>query len=109
MGSDGNPVTSDIYNLGSHDPTAAGDFIFNCVTSQTQTCRLEQGTTYYMVFEGTTSWSEGIQIPDNTTSGSETNTPSGAGWSIADDAKFKLSNWQNEGYTLMVKVTAETR
>ena len=108
--SDGNPVASDTYNLGSYDPTAAGDHIFDCVKSQTQTCRLEQGTTYYMVFEGTTSWSQGIQVPDNTTSGSETNTPSDAGWSIADRAKFRSNNvWQNESVTFMVKVTAETR
>ncbi len=110
VGSDGNPATADIYDLGSQDPAAAGDFIYKCDKSQTQTCRLEQGTTYYMVFESTSSWATGIHIFDTTDSGSETNTPSGAGWSIADEAFFKPGNsWLGEGSTLMIKVTAETR
>ena len=112
VGSDGNPVESDTYDLGSHDPTAAGDFIFDCVTSQTQTCRLEQGTTYYMVLEGTTTWSEGTQKVDTTGSGNETNTPIGAGWSIAYPSKWKhysTGNWLDESHTVLFKVTAETR
>ena len=110
VGSDGNPAASDTYNLGSHDPAAAGDFIYNCVKSQTQTCRLEQGTTYYMVLESTSFWSTGLHILDSTTSGSETNVPSAAGWSIADLAKYRSNNvWQDEGFTVMFKVTAETR
>ena len=110
VGSDGNPAASDTYNLGSHDPAAAGDFIYNCVKSQTQTCRLEQGTTYYIVLESTSFWSTGLHILDSTTSGSETNVPSAAGWSIADLAKYRSNNvWQDEGFTVMFKVTAETR
>ena len=112
VGSDGNPAASDTYDLGSQDPTAAGDFIFDCVTSQTQTCRLEQGTTYYMVLEGTTTWSEGAQKVDTTESGNETNTPSAAGWSIAYPSKWKhytTGNWLDEAHTVMFKVTAETR
>ena len=110
VGSDGNPAASDTYNLGSHDPTAAGDFIYNCATSQTQTCRLEQGTTYYMVFESNSYWSTGIHKLSGTQSGNETNTPSNAGWSIAYPAKYKSgNNWTDEGQTFMFKVTAETR
>ena len=110
MGSDGNPVASDTYDLGSQDPTAAGDFTFECVTSQTQTCRLEQAASYFLVLNGSTTWSEGAQFADATNSGNETNTPSGAGWSIADEAYFKPGNsWLGEGFTLMFKVTAETR
>ncbi len=63
-----------------------------------------------MVLEGTTTWSEGAQKVDTTESGNETNTPSGAGWSIAYPSKWKSgNNWQDEDHTVMFKVTAETR
>ena len=111
VGSDGNPAASHTYHLGSQDPTAAGDFTFNCVKSQTQTCRLARQTTYFVVIEGSTLWSVGAQRVTMTASGNQTNTPANAGWSIADAAKYLLNNaWKDEnGITVMLKVTAETR
>ena len=110
MGTDDKPVTSDTYNLGTQDPVAAGDFTFNCAASQTQTCRLAQGTTYFLALNGSTTWSEWAQFTGATNSGNETNTPSGAGRSIAYPSKWKSgNNWQDEDHTVMIKVTAETR
>ena len=63
-----------------------GDYTYAC----SGTCSLDADTTYFLVVSGTSAgYSVGYHQLDVTVSDSETNTPSDAGWSIADRAKFK--------------------
>ena len=95
--SGGNPAASATYTLsGSSTPTTAGDYTYTC----SGTCSLDKNTTYFLMALGTSADYEiGRFRLDVTQSDSETNTPSGAGWSIADRAKVKfLDNaWGDEG------------
>ena len=86
-----NPGTSlaTISTLNISDANAMADYVFSCTGSG---CELESGTTYFIVVKSAREvvWGQN-------TSGSETNTPSDAGWSIADVAKYKSgSNWAEE-------------
>ena len=93
--SGGNPATSATYTLsGSSTPTTAGDYAYTC----SGTCSLNKETTYFLVLSGTSpNHSTGFYKWDTTVSASETNTPSNAGWSIANQAKKKSGNtWTDE-------------
>ncbi len=86
-----NPGTSQaaLATLNLTDANAMADYVFSCTGSG---CELDSGTTYFIVVGS----ERGVYWGQNT-SGSETNTPSDAGWSIADVAKYKSgSDWPNE-------------
>ena len=106
--SGGNPAASATYTLsGSSTPTTAGDYAYTC----SGTCNLEKDTTYFLVLSGTSpNHSTGFYKWDTTESANETNTPSNAGWSIANRAKYKYSSnaWTNEqdAVSVMFKVVA---
>ena len=100
----GNPAAQATHTLTGTSPTAAGDVTYTCSGS----CVLKANTTYFLVISATVSAYQ-IQLTD---SGDETNTPSDAGWSIADVTKNKVNNdpWGNypvnSALALMFKVTA---
>ena len=96
--SGGNPAASATYTLsGNTTQTTAGDYAYTC----SGTCSLDKDTTYFLVLSGTsTSHSIGYYSWDTTASASETNTPSNAGWSIANRAKYKSGNTWNDEATL---------
>ena len=86
-----NPGTlqATLSTLNIPDANAMADYVFSCAGSG---CELDSGTTYFIVVGSARNvyWGQN-------TSGSEINTPSDAGWSIADVAKYKSgSNWPNE-------------
>ena len=108
--SSGNPAASATYTLnGSSTPTTAGDYAYTC----SGTCNLDKDTTYFLVLSGTgASHSIGFYSWDTTESASETNTPSNAGWSIANRAKRKSGNtWSDEAtvFSGMFEVVAIKR
>ena len=93
--SGGNPADSATYTLsGSDAPATAGDYTYTC----SGTCSLDKDKTYFLVLSSTSpSYSVGHYQVDSTESDSETNTPSDAGWEIADTAKYKTGNtWTDE-------------
>ena len=105
--SSGSPAASATYTLsGNSAPATAGDYAYTC----TGTCSLDKETTYFLVLSGTSpSYSIGYHLTDATNSDNETNTPSDAGWSIANRAKYKSSNtWQDETFdaSVMFEVVA---
>ena len=106
----GNPAASATHTLSGDNPTTAGDHTFTCATSQTQTCILSKDTTWFLVLSGTSaSYSDGYYVWQMTDSDSQTNTPSTAGWTIADSAKYQRNNaWKDEsGFSGLFKVLAE--
>ena len=108
--SGGSPAAAATYTLSGDDtPTTAGDYTYTC----SGTCSLDKQTTYFLVLTGTgTSYSTGTYVVDATGSDSETNTPSNAGWSIANRAKYKRGNtWQDETLdtAVMFEVIANTK
>ena len=105
--SSGSPAASATYTLsGSSTPLTAGDYTYTC----SGTCSLDKDTTYFLVLSGTGQYhSYGYYTADSTQSDSETNTPSDAGWSIANRAKYKSGNeWEDEtsDFSLMFEVVA---
>ena len=79
---------------------ALQDYVFSCSSG----CQLTKDTSYSIVFTP----SRGVHWGQDT-SGSQTNTPSDAGWTIADDAKYKSgSSWLGEGAVKLMKVSWET-
>ena len=106
----GNPAASATHTLSGDNPTTAGDHTFTCATSQTQTCILSKDTTWFLVLSGTSaSYSDGYYVWQMTDSNTQTNTPSTAGWTIADTAKYQRNNaWKDEsGFSGLFKVIAE--
>ena len=90
-----NPAEDATHTLsGDTTPTSAGDYTYTC----SGTCSLSKETTYFLVLSGTsTAHSTGYYKWDTTVSAGETNTPSNAGWSIANRAKRDTGNgWENE-------------
>ena len=106
----GNPAGSATHTLSGDNPTAAGEHSFTFATSQTQTCLLSKDATYFLALSGTSaSYSDGYYVWEMTDSNTQTNTPSNAGWSIADAAKYQRNNaWKDEsGFSGLFKVIAE--
>ena len=100
--SSGSPGTS-LATLASTRvlSTNLTDYVFTCSSG----CQLASGTTYHI--EVNVSRTENIYWGQNT-SGTETNTPTNAGWSIADDAKYQDGqggDWMSEGAVKLMKVT----
>ena len=105
--SGGSPAAQSTHTLSGDSPTAQADPTHSCSGS----CVLEANATYFLVISATgasNSWYQ-MQLTD---SGDETNTPSNAGWSIADVSKKKTDNnaWANypiySDLAVMFKVTA---
>ena len=88
-------TTVDLYSISSGDPDASlatmttatvtldrfTDHVFNCSSG----CQLSANTSYFIVLSGGRKnlfWAQD-------SSGNQTNTPSDAGWTIADDAKYQ--------------------
>ena len=109
--SGGFPTASATYTLsGNTTPTTAGDYTYNC----SGICTLDKETTYFLVLSGTSiAYSIGYYRANSTLSDSETNTPSNAGWSIANRAKYKYGNndWADESidFSLMFEVVATAK
>ena len=107
----GSPAAEATYTLsGNTTPTTAGDYVYTC----SGTCSLGKETTYFLMLSGTSpAYSVGAFWADSTLSDSETNTPSNAGWSIANQAKYKRTNsaWQDEtsNASVMFQVIANKR
>ena len=108
--SGGNPAADATYTLsGNTTPVTAGDYTYTC----SGTCSLDKETTYFLVLSGTSpSLSSGHYQADGTNSDSETNTPSDAGWAIANQSKYRNANnnnstWTNEiDFSVMFEVVA---
>ena len=102
---DGNPAASATHALSVNNPSGAGDYTFTC----TGACILDPSTTYFVFMSTTKSYGESGYLWDTTASTSQTNTPSNAGWTIADAEKSKQGegNWQtNAGWIGMFRVAA---
>ena len=104
--SGGNPAASATYTLSGDDPTSPGEYTYTC-----SACTLSASTTYFLVLSGDNSNSRRSYTWDTTASGSETNTPSNFGWSIADTAKEKTGgSWRDgSGYTGIFRVGATAK
>ena len=101
----GDPAASASHTLSVNNPSGAGDYSFTCTGS----CILDAGTTYFVVMSTTKGYSEGGYLWDTTASTSQANTPSNAGWSIADGEKNKETDedWEtNTGWIGMFQVSA---
>ena len=106
--SGGSPAGSATYTLSGTSPTGGGDYTYTC----SGTCTLAANTAYYLVMTANTPGSgDSYYGIDRTASNSHTNTPSSAGWSIADVYEFATTGsnfWQNNSssYVHQFKVTA---
>ena len=86
--SGGNPAAQATHTLAGTSPTAGGDVSYNCSGS----CNLSASTTYHLVLTATTADPGNFYYIRLTSSDSETNTPAGAGWSIANGTKQRQDN-----------------
>ena len=103
--SSGNPGTTLATLTGSRSLSATmTEEVFTCSSG----CELSgDGTSYFIVF--TPGRFSSVYWGQNT-AGTETNTPSNADWSIADDTKFwnndiDVRAWESEGAVKLMKVT----
>ena len=104
--SSGNPGTSLATLTGSRSLSATmTEEVFTCSSG----CELSgDGTSYFIMF--TPGRFSSVYWGQNT-AGTETNTPSNADWSIADDAKYRDgvgTTWLNEGAVKLMKVSWAT-
>ena len=116
-GSNTSPTVS-LYSVSGGNPNASlatlattqvsnrtlRDYVFSCSSG----CRLTKDTPYTIVVTpagaGPVHWGQN-------SSGTETNTPSNADWTIADDAKFQNGYngpWQSDGAVKLMKVSWAT-
>ena len=98
--SSGNPNISLATLTG---PRPSGGTLKQYIYTCSSNCELTAGSSYFIVVTPATNnelyWGQ-------STSGTETNTPSTAAWSIADRAKFRNnSNWATEGAAKLMKVS----
>ena len=104
--SGGNPGTL-VVDLGSKSPAGAGNQTWTCDGAS---CALSPDTIYLVALKATTSGGTNYYRWHRTTSDDETNTPTGAGWSVANDSRQKVGTgggWQSAtGYALRIKVAA---
>ena len=109
--SDGNPAATATYTLtGPTSPAADVQNTYSCAGA----CSLDADTEYYLVLSATApSVGNNYYRTGLTTSDDETNTPTGAGWSIANVTKYRqnVGNWYNSGSsrTLLFKVSAKPK
>ena len=106
--SQGNPASTATYTLtGPTSPVANAQNTWSC----SGVCSLDKDTEYFLVLSSDdTSTRDYYYVTTATLSDNETNTPSGAGWSIANAVKYSINgaNWIDSGssYALRFKVTA---
>ena len=103
--SSGSPADSATCALSGSAPDTAGEYAY----TPSATCSLSDSTTYFLVLSATGTGGNYYQWK-LTSSSSETNAPSNAGWAIADKGKFSNNggNWNdsNNPRAPMFKVTA---
>ena len=115
------PITAKLYtpvsgptqlqdhaNLGTVTPTASGDITFTCDSGVgNNNCDLSKDTTYWVTLEVTPSncTSPCEQAWSATTSTTETNAPSGAGWTIG----YRIYAKQGSGSWYVLKNSETTR
>ena len=101
--SGGNPGTFLATLTGlTPNSTTMTKYVYTCSSG----CQLDDETSYFIVL--TPANRSTILHWGQNTSGAETNTPLNAGWSIADDAKYRNGQggaWLNEGAVKLMKVT----
>ena len=83
--SNSNPASNAVANatFSGSAPDAAGDYTYTCSGAG---CSLSKGTTYWVVTSATSTSSSYYRV-QTTSSSTEINTPSNAGWSIANDTR----------------------
>ena len=104
--SGGDPETSQATLTG---PSLSGSILTQYIYTCSSNCQLSAGTSYFIVVVPQ-SRTKNLNWGQNT-SGSETNTPSNAGWTIADDAKYRNGqggSWLGESAVKLMKVSWET-
>ena len=95
--SGGNPAPNATYTLSGANPTAVGQHTFTCPSNVT--CSLVKERSYFVVLSQSGGGLGGTRgyAWDTTASNAQTNEPTGFGWSIADAAKWYISNsWSDE-------------
>ena len=103
-----NPGT-ELATLSGDNPTAAGQYAYTCSGSG---CALAANTTYFLVVNTPNVPATGSHryFWYITASDSETNVPTGNGWSVANDGLYSptsnLSSWSSSGGTYQIKVAA---
>ena len=103
-----NPGT-ELATLSGDNPTAAGQYAYTCSGSG---CALAASTTYFLVVNTPNVPATGSHryLWNITASDSETNVPTGNGWSVANDGLYSptsnLSSWSSSGGTYQIKVAA---
>ena len=103
-----NPGT-ELATLSGDNPTAAGQYAYTCSGSG---CALAANTTYFLVVNTPNVPATGSHryLWNITASDSETNVPTGNGWSVANDGRYSptsnLSSWSSSGGTYQIKVAA---
>ena len=108
--SSGNPAASATCALSGSAPDTAGEYTY----TPSATCDLSASTTYFLVLSASgAAGANHYYLLSYTSSSSQTNTPSNAGWTIADKGKSKSgnNNWADESTTHvpMFKVTAAAK
>ena len=108
--SSGSPASTATCALSGSAPDTAGEYAY----TPSATCDLSASTTYFLVLSATgTSGANHYYRWNLTDSNDQTNTPSNAGWTIADNGKSKIDsgNWGNfsTARAPMFKVTAAAK
>ena len=103
--SSGNPGSSLATMTATVTDARFDDYVFNCSSG----CQLSANTSYFIVL--TLTGARYSHFWGQNTSGTETNTPTNAGWTIADDAKYQDGqggDWKSEGAVKLMKVSWKT-
>ena len=102
-----NPNTgTTLATLSGSSPSTAGSYTYTCSSG----CDLSASTTYFVYIKAPNSASGSYYQPTFTSS-SETLTPSGNGWSIADRGRLQYVGvgWFDSGSHYRIAVTATTK
>ena len=83
--SGGNPASAALYTLAGNNPVTAGTHTYTCSGS----CSLAASTDYFLVMSAPTVSNNSFYDWDVTASDTETNVPTGSGWSLANVGKEK--------------------
>ena len=102
--SNGNPASNAVANatFSGSTPDAAGDYTYTCSGAG---CSLSKGTTYWVVTSATSTGSSYYRV-QTTSSSTEINTPSNAGWSIANDTRSGTALDSTFNIATLMKVAA---
>ena len=90
--SSGSPADTAQVTLSGSNPTTEGTYTYTCSGS----CALSASTTYFLVISAASTGQPDYYQWKNTLADTETLTPSGNGWQIANKAKAKgVGSWQD--------------